>query len=218
MLVARWLQRNADLTIVTNEQLRSVVESNRGRAVVLPDMLPEATPKGAYPVSGRFNLAYICTFSMDEPYHEVIKAAANLPKEVHIYITGRYHGKIDETKVPENVKLLGFISDEKYWELLSSVDVIIDLTLRDNCLVCGAYEAVAIGKPLILSDTEALRTYFYKGCLYIQPNSDTIFHSIIHAMDQKTRLNMEIMELKKELHVIEREHLNVLIQRIRDIS
>jgi len=187
MLVAKWLQCNADLTIVTNDQLRSTVESNGGKAIVMPDMLPEAPPTRANPLSGRFNLAYICTYSKDEPYKEVVKAAANLPKDVHIHITGRYNGKIDENNVPENVKLLGFISDEQYWDLLSSVDVIIDLTLRENCLVCGAYEAVSKGKPLILSDTKALRNYFSKGCVYVQPDSDSIYNGIICALDQKDK-------------------------------
>ena len=40
--------------------------------------------------------------------------------------------------------------------MLLSIDVIIDLMTRQDCLAGGAYEAVAAGTLLIVSDTEVL--------------------------------------------------------------
>ena len=40
-----------------------------------------------------------------------------------------------ENKIPNNIKLMGFLNETDYWNLLRSVDGIIVLTLRENCLV-----------------------------------------------------------------------------------
>lgn len=199
MWISRQLQRLSDLTIVTNDHLRYVVEANGGRAVVLPDSLPDAPELWQYPVTGRVNLAYICTFSTDEPFREVFQAARSLPTDVLIYVTGRHNGKIDERTVPKNVRLLGFIPDHEYWSLLSSVDFIIDLTFRENCLVCGAYEAVSLEKPMVLSNTNALRNYFHKGCVYVSSSSSSIQDGILEAIEKREILYQDMLKLKEEL-------------------
>ena len=40
--IAQWLQREADITIVTNPELKKQVEGKGGHAVCLPDKLPDA--------------------------------------------------------------------------------------------------------------------------------------------------------------------------------
>ncbi len=218
MYVSRWLQRHADLTIVTNDHLRCGVEANRGRGVVLPDRLPDVPEIRPYPLTGRVNLAYICTYNTDEPFMEVFQAARSLPGDVVIYVTGRYNGKIDRSTVPDNVKLLGFVPDHEFWSLLSSVDFIIDLTFRENCLVCGAYEAVALEKPLVLSGTKALRSYFSKGCIYVSPSSDSILNGILEAIEKKEALCRDILKLKEELQGSWSNRLGDFRQAIEDLQ
>ena len=36
----------------------------------------------------------------------------------------------------------------------------LDLTLKPNCLVCGAYEALALQKPMVLTGNPATRDLF----------------------------------------------------------
>ena len=40
------------------------------------------------------------------------------------------------------------------------------VTDRAATLVCGGYEGAALGKPLILGNSQALRGYFDEGCVY----------------------------------------------------
>jgi trehalose-6-phosphate synthase len=146
------------------------------------------------------NLACICTFCEDEPYQEIIQAATLTTNDVAIYFTGKYEGKIDTTNIPLNVKLLGFLSEDEYWSLLASSDIIIDLTLRENCLVCGAYEGVAMAKPLLLSDTAALKSYFTQGCIYVKATQkNSIAQGIDIAIKNHGKLKEEITELKIKL-------------------
>ena len=44
----------------------------------------------------------------------------------------------------------------KYHGYLRSVSMVMDLTTEEDCLVCGAYEALAAKRPLIVSRTVAL--------------------------------------------------------------
>lgn len=199
-IISKAIQKLSDLTIVTNKELAKVVSTNKGRAFVLPDRLPDPPEViSQYQLSGKHNLAFICSFSSDEPYNEVIAAARNIPNDIHIYITGKYPGKINVDELPSNVKMLGYIPDNDYWSLLSSVDGIIVLTTRENCLVCGAYEAVALKKPMILSNTMAIKNYFSLGTVYTNPGSKDIQSAILCFLDSKGRLAEEVEILEKKL-------------------
>ncbi len=196
-----WLQRRAALTIVTNQTLKDVVESNGGKAFILPDAVPnKLSNMTGTKLKGEKNLTCICTFSADEPYLEILKAASSLPNNIHVYFTGKFVGKIDPKNLADNVHLTGFISEVDYWNLLYSSDIIIDLTLRENCLVCGAYEAIALGKPLILSNTVATKKYFSKGCIYVDPFKDAICMAMQESLNNIESLRIEIQVLKMEIH------------------
>jgi hypothetical protein len=81
--------------------------------------------------------------------------------------------------------------------MLNSVDVIIDLTTRENCLVCGAYESIAVEKPMILSKTKALTEYFNKGAVYVEHSIKSIESGIIEAIRRKEELTKQVKELKR---------------------
>ena len=198
--ISRWIQKKADLTIVTNQELKSVVEGNGGKAFVLPDRLPSVPEIKTSPLGDEgFNVVFVCTYSTDEPYEEVFKAAGMVSKNVRIYVTGKYPSKISPTSLPSNIKLLGYVSEDNFWSLLSSADLIMDLTLREGCLVCGAYEGVSLLKPLILSDTKILRSYFSEGCVYVAPNAESISAGINLAINHIEAMKTGIRHLKTKL-------------------
>ena len=199
MSIATWLIRRATFTIVTNAALNHIVKKRGGRGIVLPDALPHIEKHEKVFLDGSFRVAFICTYSADEPYAEVIKAASLLPPTFKIYITGKFKNKVDPLNIPSTVTLLGFVPDKSFFELLISADVIMDLTTREDCLVCGAYEGVALHQPLILSNTIALRHYFYKGCTYVDPTADSIAKGIVDAHKNLTTLRSDIALLEGEI-------------------
>jgi len=217
-LLSRYVQRNADLTIVTNVGLQDYVEKNGGRAFILQDKIPAIPQRAPKELSDRFNLLFICSYGYDEPYEQVFKAAQYLGPEVHIYVTGNYRKKnIDPASVPGNVTLLGYVSEDEYVEMLNSVDATIDLTTRENCLVCGAYESVAVERPQILSDTDALRSYFRKGAIYTAHTAHAIAESVHKLIAGKDRLEQETRELKQLLRDEWEERRLVLESYLEDL-
>jgi glycosyltransferase involved in cell wall biosynthesis len=191
----------ANITIVTNKYLAAMVKESRGNPFILEDKIPAFIKPIQIPLKGKINIASICTFQIDEPYNEVIKSAFLLNSEIYIYITGRYHEKeLNMIKnIPNNIVFTGFLNDEDYKNLLFSCDLVMDLTLMENCLVCGAYEAISLEKPLILSDTVALREYFSSGAVFTKNNAGEIAKAIKLALNNYNRLQNEVSELKEEL-------------------
>jgi cell division protein FtsL len=65
--------------------------------------------------------------------------------------------------------------------------------------VCGAYEAVALEKPLVTSDTMVLRDYFRLGTVYTEHDSRSLAAAITNALAHKDRLAAEMKTLRLEL-------------------
>lgn len=178
--LAHWLIRSANLTIVTNGRLANRVRALGGTAQVLFDPLP----KPGQPVRPRrftqFTCAVISTYAPDEPLAEIFRAAELLGNNIRFMVTGNSARMPAGLKgrVPANVSLTGFLSDEEYWNLLASVDLVIDLTQMPDCLVCGSYESIAVGTPVLLTDSEVSRELFGNAAVYAPNEGNAIAAAI----------------------------------------
>ena len=189
------------VTIVSNDALKSHVEKHGGKSVALPDPIPEIAPPVISPeLGGKFNVMFICSWAEDEPYYEVMRAATLLDKSIYIYMTGKSRGLEAHAgiPVPENVVLTGFVTNERFSELLYGCDAVMALTTREDCLLCGAYEGVSAGKPLLLSDTSALRNYFNQGSVYVDNSAAEIATAITTIATEHAALTREIREMHKQ--------------------
>lgn len=195
-------QQYADITIVSNNYLANIVIRNKGNPFTLPDKLPkQQKTRDKYRVSGIINILCICTYGADEPYEELIEAFKRCPNDYRIYMTGDYK-KLPNylvKKCPPIIIFTGFLNEKEYWALLNSVDFVIDLTKRENCLVCGAYEAVSQCKPLILSNTKALREHFTLGSIFTHNKPISIYESIQKMVKNLEAMNRDVQTLKKKL-------------------
>ena len=200
-LISDYSIRKADLTIVTNENLKKLIEAKGGKGLVLPDKLPNPRVSLANDRHKSNIVTFVCTYSSDEPYLEVIRAASLLDKNIRVHITGndkKVDSKIFEG-LPENITITGFIPDKEYDELLQKSDIIMDFTKLENCMVCGAYEAVAMGKPLITSNTNVLKEYFTKGSLHIDHSPQSIRDAVMKVYGDYEEYREGINQLKKDI-------------------
>jgi glycosyltransferase involved in cell wall biosynthesis len=185
---ARLLLRHADLVIVTNDHLFSQVKyAGAQRVAVLPDPIPVVPTTAKMSLGSGAHVVFICTFARDEPVEEVIQAARLLGPTVTVHVTGtpgRRRRAVQKT-APANVRFWGYLAEEEYWALLASAHVIVDLTLIPSCLVCGAYEAMALGQPLVLSDDLATRETFTTAAVYANPNADSIAAAIARVLAER---------------------------------
>jgi glycosyltransferase involved in cell wall biosynthesis len=197
-MILAFIHGTADVCIVSNHHLSPVVQAAGGTAFVLPDKLPDLVPRAViHPDSTRM-VVFVCTYAPDEPFREMIEAARLLDPTVTLFVTGD-NRQVHGLRAPDNVYLTGYVSERDYVALLQMADVVVDLTSIDDCLVCGAYEAVALGKPLVTSDTAALREYFNRGTVYTRHDSRSLAAAIGDALHNSERLAADMRELRVEL-------------------
>jgi glycosyltransferase involved in cell wall biosynthesis len=205
--------RNCSAVIVTNEAYQKRVARQTSRPVlILPDKIPELKGECTHmPLRGRLNVVYICTFSIDEPWREVVEAGRMLPDDICVYITGR--NSVNQDDLPGNITLTGYLTRQDYQNLLRSVDAALVLTTADENLVCGGYEAVAAGKPLILSNTRALKSYFRKGTVFTENRRHDIAQAIRSLDANAPALAQDIRSLKRELVESWEQQWHTLLRR-----
>jgi glycosyltransferase involved in cell wall biosynthesis len=78
----------------------------------------------------------------------------------------------------------------------------------------GAYEAMSMGKPVIVSDWPVLKDTFYKGAVYVGNEEEKIREGILNMMADRRRLDQEILELREERSKIFQERISALRELI----
>lgn len=185
--------RNADLTIVTNDELRAHVERSGGRAFVLPDPFPDVpdAARAAIIADGQaprpVEFLFVASWAADEPIAATIAACRELYGEAIVRITGRMKPQFAAlvADAPDNFVPTGFLSDAEYFSLMARSDAVIAITSRAATLVCGGYEAAALGKPMVLGSSSALRSYFNSGAVFTDGSAQDLvraMRSLIHDL------------------------------------
>jgi len=180
----RWICRRASTTIVTNDHLRELVEAHGGHATIVPDV-PVVFPAGAsYPLAGDANIAVVCSFGIDEPLDAMIGAARRLP-HVRFHVTGNPKD-LDPAlarQFPDNMRLTGFLSLGAYGSLLTNADAVMTLTTKDHTMLRGAWEAVYVETPVIVSDWPTLRDSFDQGAVHVDNTAEGIQTGVQRMLD-----------------------------------
>lgn len=199
--LSRFTVRRADLTIVTNSPLRDLAAGWGGRGFVLEDRLPDLGAGDPVATSDGADAVFICTFSSDEPVAAVIEAARLLPHGVTVHITGDSRrcdpGLVEAA--PPNVRFTGFLPEREYVGLLRACDLVLALTDRPHTMLCGAYEAVSAGKPMVISNHRAMTGYFSRGAFPTDNSPADIAASITAVLDHAEGLAAAVAVLKTDL-------------------
>lgn len=199
--ISHFTVRHADLTIVTNAPLRDLAAGWGGRGFVLEDKLPDLGPGEDAGLGRGAHVVFICTFSTDEPVAEVVAAARMLPPGITVHITGDSR-RADPDLVaaaPANVRFTGFLPEARYVGLLRGCDLVMALTTRPHTMLCGAYEAVSAGKPMVISDHKAMTGYFHRGAFSTDNSPADMASSITAALDHAHGLTVAVGKLRSML-------------------
>lgn len=212
--------KKADLTIVTNKFLAGIVSEMKGRPYVLPDKLPELKKSRDINLGEGFNIFMISSFGKDEPVAEAISAVGKLEEQgAKLYISGNTN-KLDPEIIknsPGNVIFTGFLDEQDFIDHVYAVDAVMALTTADHCMLCGCYEAVAAGRPLITSDKHVLRRYF-TGSVFVDNRADRIYNRIVELMKNYEDYSKNAAILKEQIDSKWRHTFDSLKKQIEQIS
>ena len=210
--LTRFVMRRVELVVVENTEVQNLVFSTFCiKPIILEDPIPvfdqsifniELIRKKWHDDNDNpkaLNIAVINPFTWDSPLQEILEAASELRDEAKFYFTGDFSkASRNVLERSDNVILTGFLPRIEYESLLKYVDVVIDLTLDTGRMQAGAYEAVAAGKALIVSDNPPLRRYFNKGTIHVINSTGEIIQAIRKAREKKEQLEKEMVELSSE--------------------
>lgn len=120
----------------------------------------------------------MCSLEPNKNFKWIARAAINNPNE-----TFAVAGSINETvfanglgfKCPENMKLLGYVSDEEAKTLMRDAKAFIFPTFYEGFGI-PPLEALSSGcKKVIVSDTSVMHEIFEDAVVYIDPNDSSTF-------------------------------------------
>lgn len=202
----RWLSCHALATVVTNPFLCKVLLQGKGvastRVLILEDPPAEWCGRSSDfpPLPGSRQVVIPSSFNSDEPIQELLSAASLLP-DISFAITGDLHSLPAEVRAacPPNVRLTGWLSETDYSALLQSANVVVCLTTEDHTLLCGAWEALYAGQPLVTSEWPFLREAIPQGAVFTPAISERIAEAIELAINNESQLReaMQALALSK---------------------
>ena len=70
------------------------------------------------------------------------------------------------------------------------------LTTRPATLLSGGYEAMAVGRPLVISDHDVLRDYFADAAVYTGATAGQMSEAVSRALAHERELAARITELR----------------------
>lgn len=191
--------RKADLNIITNTNDEQIVRKWGGKTIVLPDPPIEiqAIDNGNIDLNnGMINIVYINTYSDDEPYEQVIDAFNDLPDNYCLYITGKLKHRVKNT---HRIVHTDYLEKDDYRFLISNADILMVLTTRENTFQCGANEALSLEKPLIISNTAYLKSYYGDSVVFTDNSSSDIKEKIIFMSSRIEFFARKMIEQKQKV-------------------
>ncbi len=188
--ILAWLCRRSELALVTLDDLGSRLRRMGVETATVPDPLPRFDTMLPPRQPGNRVVA-ICGWGDDEPIESLVDAARGKPWQLRI--TGRPRRALD---LPPNVELTGFLADDAFVRAVADADVVVVLTTRDATLLSGAWEALALGRPLVLSATKALRATFGPGPTYVESTPAGIAEGIQRVLAEPSAATAATVELR----------------------
>lgn len=195
-----WTLGRADLTIVTNPKLVWKIKLCGGRGFVLPDPYPEMEVVPARGAQDPFEVLMVSTWAPDEPIAEMMEAARLLGPHCKVFISGRPKKHFADliAKKPDNFQPTGFIPDKDYFDLMRRVDAVAAITKRGGTLVCGGYEAISLGKPVLLGNSRVLKNYFSSGAAYTDSSPADLAEKIGALQREYGEYRRDILQFREK--------------------
>jgi len=166
-----------------------------------------------YQIQDKKYLVYPCSFSPDEPVEEILEAINNL-KKIKVCVTGNYQRKPSILKYKSNyVCFTGFLPRNHYENLIKNSSAIITGTKRSCTFLMSGWEAITYSKPLIISYTECLHSFFKNyATFYDYTNESSIEKAISNTLGKSiSKIEQNILLRKVENSVL---NLNKILDEI----
>jgi glycosyltransferase involved in cell wall biosynthesis len=177
----RRLAALSSAVLVTTPRLVSLVEEWGGTGIVFHEA--PSTPASASRAGAPVDVLYVGTFQRDEPFDAILDASRLLPN-VRFAVTGdlRLAPENLSTAAYPNITFVGYLASSEYESLIEAARLVVVLTDDRDSVVRAGFEAVWRLKPLVLSDTNALREAF-PGAVHVDNSGTGVAAGVTALLD-----------------------------------
>lgn len=202
MFIKKITFRYVNIVLISNVSLKkdvlNIIDMKDRYIYILPDKIPSILYNKNVHKEEKY-CVYINTYAVDEPLNEVIEMANNIKNDIKIYVTGKIPQHLNNTvsnHKERNIIFTNYLNDSAYNDLIGNADCLLILTMEENCLQCGAYEALSVNVPMVLSRTNALQKYFGDSAIYSNHDPESISEAIKTAIQNSEIIKKTMSEVK----------------------
>lgn len=214
--------RRARATLVHTEEDEARVQAWGASVVLLPDELPDPALATPTPPCADMRVVVAGSLDVNEPVAETLQAARLIP-QVEVRLTG------DPTRVPAairrgapaNVVFTGWLRYPDFLGELLTAPVVAVFSTDPHIMNRAAFEAIGLGRPLVLSDLPGLRKRFAGGALFSPNEPPMMAAALTAALAQREALTARSVELRGLLqtqHDLALTRLKALLQPSRPFT
>jgi hypothetical protein len=214
--IHRAVLRRARVALVHSEEDEVLVNAWGAPALLLPDDLPQVggtthpgPPEGGREISPP-RIVVAGRLNDDEPVAAVLGAASLLPG-VEVRLTGnpdRLPAAV-RAGAPSNAVFVGLLPWTEFLSELASADLVGVFTTDPHVMSRAAFEAVGLGRPLVLSDSAGLRHRFGAAALFCENSAPSLAQALRQALRERASLGQRSTALREILHA---QHQRALAQ------
>ena len=213
--IHRLLFRRAAAVLLHTEGDESLVASWGVPALLLADDLPDRS-QAAPPARRATAPSVVVAGSLDanEPVAAALAAAALLP-DMEVRFTGDVARLADSTRStsPANAILTGFLPYPEFLGELLAADVVAVFSTDPRIMNRAAFEAIGLGRALVLSDLPGLRARFGQAALFC-PNEPA---AMAQTIRQAQRDRLELIERASGLETRLRTQRETALTELRSM-
>jgi hypothetical protein len=223
-LLSKFALGRSDFVILSNTSLVPLLDPFQSKALILPDKVPEIEEHPAPELTSGFArpwMTLIASYADDEPIEEFLNGflASKVAEKGTLFVTGR-KSRAGELVRYESDQLVftDFLTEEEFCGLIQKSDLLVDLTTREGCLVCGAYEALAVEVPVLLSNKEALKKTFPSGTIFADNDSESFARGIESFSGNKEQLKLDVSDMQSKFNQTWNGLFEVADQKIKEFA
>lgn len=179
-----------------------------GPALVLPDDVADRNEAGPVSKHDSPSVLVAGSFDSNEPVAEAIAASALMP-EFAMRFTGDPAELPSRLKgsAPANVAFTGYLPYGQFLGEMLAADVVAVFSTDPYIMNRAAFEAVGLGKPLVLSDLPGLRSRFGPAAVFCRNEPAAMADALRRAQQEKLVLAQRSQRLATRLRSEREESL-----------
>jgi len=207
----RWVLKRASAVLVHNDDALALVKGWGAAGLLVPDDLPLSDEAQGRAAPARPMILVAGSFDDNEPVRLVLDAVRLLP-EVEVRLTGDPELVAPEVRrgAPPNAVFTGFLPYPAFLGELMAADVVAAFSTDPQIMNRAAFEAVGLGRPLVLSELPALRARFASAAVFSPNRPEEMAAALRTALRDKERLAARSAALAVDLREQRRQALEQL--------